>query len=138
MSTRFKRIHCVRIVSIPVWCDWMITQSNHVDTANNVSIPVWCDWMCLAPVLHLAIFTFQFQYGAIGCRWNSVSSLSNSMFQFQYGAIGCLFFKRSILFYHRVSIPVWCDWMYRTLGHTSGHTSCFNSSMVRLDARTRV
>ena len=81
-------------------------------------------------------YTFQFQYGAIergSCfRWRCYMRL----FQFQYGAIERKIDKNDERIAEIISIPVWCDWKKNLQVLGCNPSTYFNSSMVRLKAKT--
>ena len=53
---------------------------------------------------------FQFQYGAIGSPSILCDSAQIPIFQFQYGAIGSSCASINVSSSSPISIPVWCDW----------------------------
>ena len=81
--------------------------------------------------------TFQFQYGTIGGQLTRLLADAAELFQFQYGTIGGAYGLQAQSFRCPISIPVWYDWGIPLTFSAALPFTDFNSSMVRLGARSR-
>ena len=122
----------LRVISIPVWCDW----ENAVRTKKAIGVKFQFQYGAIESFLSQLTTSqspqFQFQYGAIERPYMQYVICCQIQFQFQYGAIESQpcrehrpeypDFNSSMvrlrvssspkvsLFIFRISIPVWCDW----------------------------
>ena len=79
------------IISIPLWCDWSLTNNTAISFSDFISIPLWCDWS--HPFVNLS-FTLPIYFNSVMVRLESV------------------YFLPFLSIEKDISIPLWCDWSF--------------------------
>ena len=76
------------VVSIPIWCDYKLSQTTYIICFHFVSIPIWCDYKhpCLQDLVALFCVSIP-----IWCDYKAAQRMA------RHG--------RKV-----VSIPIWCDY----------------------------
>ncbi len=82
------------------------------------------------------VYTFQFQYGAIGSSGLRPGEYLFSCFNSSMVRLGAPHWY-PVIMRRQVSIPVWCDWELPIIHCPAGTIISFNSSMVRLGVSVR-
>ena len=111
---KIYRRHCVISVSIPVWFDWKKTHPACLADCSRVSIPVWFDWKVLVSQ----------------CQQMAMVVSIPVWFDWKLCSI------QSCGSWEKVSIPVWFDWKANSSVNGTTFAFGFNSSMVRLEAKS--